>query len=578
MNSKGIITTYVGGTGSRNYNAVSVDASGNIYIADTTNSLIYFLTVAGVITTFAGMAAMGNSGDGGPATSAMLQRPAGVAVDSLNNVYIADTYNQKIRMVNSAGIITTYAGTGSIGSSGDGGPSTNALLNYPQAIAVDKAGEHVYVADEKNYKVRLVTSDGIITTFAGSGIVGYSSGDGGLAKYAQLGLPCAVAVDYNSGDVYIGDYFSNNVRLVTKRTNIITTYAGTGNPGFSGDGGAATSAQLYWPFGLALDSSGNVYIADNYNYKVRMVTRGPSSPSGQPTIQPSKQPSQQPTSRPTRQPSQRPTITSFTYACTGTSQTLSVPNNVASLIIDIAGAQGGGSYSTSTSGGLGGRVQTTYTVTPGSTLYINVGCQGKRGNGQAWNIAMGGWNGGGNGTAYSDDASLFHGDSGGGGGATDIRSKDPYFGGASRLMVAGGGGGGYGSSDGGCNSNGGGGGGLTGASISDRCQYWSCPGCCEYTYASGGTQAAGGVAGYSCWGGTDGALGIGGVGGQGAGGGGGYYGGGGGRVQGGGGGSSYVSTGGSNTIHTQGYNRGDGYAMITLVPSIPSPLSPTKVS
>ena len=171
-------------------------------------------------------------------------------------------------------------------------------------------------------------------------------------------------------------------------------------------------------------------------------------------------------------------------------------------------------------------MQTTYTVTPGSTLYINVGCQGKRGNGQAWNTAVGGWNGGGTGDAYSDDvysddASFFHGDSGGGGGATDIQTHpSPQFL-KTRLVVAGGGGGGYASRDGSCNSNGGGGGGLTGASISDRCHYWTCPVCCEYTYASGGTQAAGGVAGYSCWGGTDGTFGGGGTGGQGAGGGGG---------------------------------------------------------
>ena len=539
------------------------------------------------MTTIAGMAAAGNSGDGGPATSATLQRPAGVVVDSSGVLYIADTYNQKIRMV-SNGIITTYAGTGSIGSGGDGGAAVNAQLNYPQAVAVDKLGENLYVAEPDSYRIRLIVrSTGIITTFAGS-TYGYS-GDGGMATNARISNPYGVAVDV-SNNVYIVDYDNNDVRLVTKSTNIITTIAGTGTRGYSGDGAAATSAQLFAPNGLCVDLFGNLYIADTFNYKVRMVTRGPSSPSGQPTIRPSKQPSQQPISRPTRQPSrqpsnqptrqpsQRPTITSFTYSCTGTSQTLNVPSNVASLIIDIAGAQGGGSYASSTSAGLGGRVQTTYTVTPGNTLYINVGCQGKRGNGVAWNIAMGGWNGGGNGTAYSDDASLFHGDSGGGGGATDIRSKDLYFGGASRLMVAGGGGGGYGSSDGGCNSDGGSGGGLTGASITDRCHYWTCPGCCEYTYASGGTQAAGGVAGYSCWGGTDGALGIGGNGGQGGGGGGGYYGGGGGRVQGGGGGSSYVGTGGSNTIHTQGYNRGDGYAIITLVPSIPSPLSPTKVS
>ena len=224
-------------------------------------------------------------------------------MDSMNNnVYIADTYNSKIRLVTSNGIITTIAGTGTFGSIGDNGAATNAQLSRPLAVAVDKLGENVYIADELNYKVRLVVvSSGIITSFAGTGAPG-GSGDGGAATSSQLGLPCAVAVDMD-GNLYIADYFYNNVRMVMKSTSIITTIAGTGIQGFSGDGAPATAAQLYWPFGLCLDSSGNVYIADQHNYKIRLITRGPPSPSGQPTIQPSKQPSRQPTQQPTSQPS-----------------------------------------------------------------------------------------------------------------------------------------------------------------------------------------------------------------------------------------------------------------------------------
>ena len=252
-----------------NPDGVSVDISGNVYIADKYNSKIRKVTSAGIITTIAGTGVQGSSGDGGAATSAQLYSPFGVSVDVSGNVYIADTYNHEIRMVTRTGIITTIAGTGTYGDSGDGGAATSAQLNYPHGVSVDVSG-NVYIADYNNHKIRMVTSRGIITTIAGTGVQG-SSGDGGAATSAQLMDPYGISVDI-SGNVYIADKFNHKIRMVTS-AGIITTIAGTGAYGDSGDGGAATSAQLVSPFGVSVDISGNVYIADRGNNKIRMVTR-----------------------------------------------------------------------------------------------------------------------------------------------------------------------------------------------------------------------------------------------------------------------------------------------------------------
>ena len=247
---------------------VAVDISGNVYIVDTDNRKIRMVTSRGIITTFAGTGDMGSSGDGGAATSAQLNSPYGVSVDISGNVYIADTYNSKIRKVTSTGIIITIAGTGAFGSSGDGGAATSAQLVYPLGVSVDISG-NVYIADTGNSKIRKVTSLGIITTIAGTGMWG-SSGDGGAATSAQLWGLSGVSVDI-SGIVYIADGWNNKIRMVIS-TGIITTFAGTGTAGSSGDGGAATSAQLNGPSGVSVDISGNVYIADGSNSKIRMVT------------------------------------------------------------------------------------------------------------------------------------------------------------------------------------------------------------------------------------------------------------------------------------------------------------------
>ena len=244
---------------------VAVDISGKLYIADTFNHKIRVVSSTGIITTLAGG---GSGGDGVPATSAQLSYPMGVATDTNGKVYFTDNGNYKIRMVSSTGIITTFAGTGTQGSNGDGGAATSAQLSYPIGVAVDNSS-NVYVVDYGNSKIRMVSSTGIITTFTGTGIQG-SNGDGGAATSAQLYYPYGVAVDI-SGKVYIADSGNHKIRMVSS-TGIITTIAGTRTEGSNGDGGAATSAQLYWPYGVAVDISGNVYIADCNNNKIRMVS------------------------------------------------------------------------------------------------------------------------------------------------------------------------------------------------------------------------------------------------------------------------------------------------------------------
>jgi sugar lactone lactonase YvrE len=219
------------------------------------------------ITTIAGTGGYGGSGDGGPATSAQLWDPRGVAVDSDGNIYIADPGNYRIRKVDSSGNITTFAGNGTPGYSGDGESATSAQLNNPNGIAVDSLG-NIYIADQYNYRIRKVDSDGKITTIAGNGTPGYS-GDGGPATSAQLYNPSGVAVD-SDGNIYIADNNNYRVRKVDS-SGKITTFAGTGTAGYSGDGGPATLAQLNWPYGVAVDSVGNIYIADRSNNRIRKV-------------------------------------------------------------------------------------------------------------------------------------------------------------------------------------------------------------------------------------------------------------------------------------------------------------------
>jgi sugar lactone lactonase YvrE len=247
-----------------NPGGIAVDSAGNLYIAD--NNRIRKVS-NGVITTVAGNGTYGFSGDNGPATSAQLFNPQGVAVDSAGNLYIADTFNNRIRKV-SNGVITTVAGNGTSGASGDNIPATTAQLNWPYGVAVDSAG-NLYIANTYNNRVCKV-SNGIITTVAGTGTHGFS-GDNGPATAAQLSWPDGVVVD-SAGNLYIADTDNNRIRKVSN--GVITTVAGNGTEGFSGDKGPATAAQLGWPYSVAVDSAGNLYIADTYNNHVRKVSNG----------------------------------------------------------------------------------------------------------------------------------------------------------------------------------------------------------------------------------------------------------------------------------------------------------------
>ena len=281
VDSSGIITT-VAGTGDGGYGGdgglatsamlnnpseVAVDGSGNLYISDTRNLRIRKVDSMGTITTIAGTGTSGYSGDGGLATSAMLNNPSGVAVDSSGNLYIADFQNLRIRKVNTSGTITTVAGIGRSGYSGDGGLATSAMLNNPSGVAVDGSG-NLYIADSGNLRIRKVDTMGTITTVAGTGVRGYS-GDGGLGTSAMLNDPSVVAVD-GSGDLYIADRLNHRIRKVDNSGNIATV-AGIGRSGHSGDGGPATAARLDYPSGVAVDGSGDLYIADRFNHRIRKV-------------------------------------------------------------------------------------------------------------------------------------------------------------------------------------------------------------------------------------------------------------------------------------------------------------------
>jgi uncharacterized protein (TIGR03437 family) len=291
---------------------VAVDSKGNFYIADYLTHVIREVTSAGIISTIAGTGTYGFQGDNGPGVQAFLSDVHGLAVDSNLSVYIADTHNSRVRKVTSTGTISTFAGNGTFGYAGDGGLATSAAMMLPAGVAVDAAG-NVYIADYGNSTVRKVDSKGNITTLAGTGVWGFS-GDGGPANKASLAAPYSVAID-PAGNIYVSDLGNTNIRKITTDGNIHTivsnisagniavdsagsiyfpdyftatvqkifpngtqfTIAGTGTPGFSGDGGRAIGASLNQPYGIAVDASGKVYVADSQNQVIRLLTPVPSS-------------------------------------------------------------------------------------------------------------------------------------------------------------------------------------------------------------------------------------------------------------------------------------------------------------
>jgi sugar lactone lactonase YvrE len=291
---------------------VALNEAGNLFIADTRNSRIRKIDDFGTITTVAGSDSVdfsGDLGDGGPATEAALRLPYAVTVDETGDIYIADTNNHRIRRVDPFGIIETVAGNGSFGSTGDGGPAIEASLASPRAVAVDTDG-NLFIADRFNlrkvdtsgiitafpftgaffnarglaidetgnlyvsvgHRVRKVDPSGLITTVAGNGSDGFS-GDGGPATSASLNAPSGLAIDA-AGNLYIADKWNHRIRKVDI-SGIITTVAGDGTRGFGGDGGPAIDAYLNSPVGVAVDADGNLYIADLNNSRIRKVVFTP---------------------------------------------------------------------------------------------------------------------------------------------------------------------------------------------------------------------------------------------------------------------------------------------------------------
>jgi len=313
-----------------NPTAVALDAAGNVYIADCFNQRIRKVGTDGIITTIAGTGNKGDSGEKGEAAKATFNNPCGIALDSSGNMYVADSHNHnmrkivngtidrlagasfpgyigdvdgdtttalsqplsvvvdasgvafvvdfannRIRKIPSVGKTILVAGTGAADFSGDGADAKKAALNAPNAIALDSAG-NIYIADTANHRIRKVGTDGIITTIAGNGNPGFS-GDGASALQASLWYPKGVAVD-SAGNVYIADTFNQRIRKVSN--GIISTIAGTGEIGFSGDGGRATLAKFKWPSGVTVGAAGSLYIVDAQNNRIRKMTPATATGSG----------------------------------------------------------------------------------------------------------------------------------------------------------------------------------------------------------------------------------------------------------------------------------------------------------
>jgi hypothetical protein len=247
-----------------------LDALGNIYFSDKANNRIRMVNVStGIISLVAGDGTQSFNGDGGLATQAQLNSPSGIALDGLGNLLFADFGNYRIRKINlSTGIINTVYGAGIYGSSGDGGLASNANITA-EDIKFDASG-NLLVSEPNFHRVRkIVTSTGIINTIAGIGTSGYT-GDGGLAVNAQLFYPMTLSLD-NIGNIYIADMGNHMIRKVTLSSGIINSICGNGAAGFSGDGGLSSTAQLNMPTGIFVDASNNVFIRDGSNYRIRKI-------------------------------------------------------------------------------------------------------------------------------------------------------------------------------------------------------------------------------------------------------------------------------------------------------------------
>ncbi len=248
---------------------IAVDHEDNLYVASRGQSVIYKVTPDGMARVIAGNGTRGFGGDGGPATEAMIAWSNHLVADKAGNLFIADSGNQRIRKIDKMGIITTIAGTGEDGFSGDGGPALEATMTGGSAIDIDDAG-NLYMADFENHRIRKVSTDGIMSTIAGTGEPKFN-GDGLPALESNIGEPCGVAVD-SKGYVYIGDQINLRVRVVTP-SGTMHTVAGTGQWGRTGDGGPATAARIRNPDIITFDAEDNLYFPDNQNNLIRKLTR-----------------------------------------------------------------------------------------------------------------------------------------------------------------------------------------------------------------------------------------------------------------------------------------------------------------
>ncbi len=290
IDASGVITTIAGAGGAsfsgdggaataatfNNPIALAIDTSGNIYVSDRNNNRIRKISTSGVITTVAGTGTASYTGDGGAATAATINRPNGLNTDAAGNVYFADEDNNVIRKITvSTGIITTIAGTGATTFGGDLGPATAADLNKPKDVFVAASGE-IYIADNDNNRIRRISSSGIITTIAGTGPAGFT-GDGGSALTARLSHPLSIWIS-PSGEILLTDSWNNRIRKIST-TGTITTIAGNGTYGYGGDGGPATSASFKNPT-VTTDAAGYIYLTDEGNHRIRKLSLPPLTVTG----------------------------------------------------------------------------------------------------------------------------------------------------------------------------------------------------------------------------------------------------------------------------------------------------------
>lgn len=262
---------------------VTVDKHGNVYFSDYDNHCVRKIDAFGIITTIAGTPGVsGYGGDHGLATTALFDYPLGITVDAIGNVFVADQYNHRIRKIDTSGIITTVVGTGTNGFSGDGGPADSAEISFPNYIRTDTIG-NLYVTDNGHHRIRKVDTFGIIRTIAGNGILGYS-GDGGPADSAELNYPGGTTMD-KQGNIFICDCYNNVIRKIDAFTGKISTVAGTNVAGYSGDGGPATAAELNLPVDITVDNYNNVYFVDWNNSRIRVFNSPPDSTTGNKVIE-----------------------------------------------------------------------------------------------------------------------------------------------------------------------------------------------------------------------------------------------------------------------------------------------------